>query len=315
MNRTRESLLGYGFLIPSLAVLGTFSLYPIGLAIWMSLHKCGFDGARETFLGLANYAEAFGDAEFWSALKVTVFYALGTIPATLVLSFVIANLLFMKIRGRGFYRSVYFLPFVTSAVAAAAVWKWVYHPQVEDAFGIANVVLNTIGLEGQKWLLEPRGVLTIVFGGMIPSWAAGPSLALCCVMVNSVWHALGFSVVIFLAGLSNVPTEMYDAAKIDGAGFWRTMWSVTFPMVSPTFYFLVMVSTIGAFQTFTPIYVMTAGGPAGTTTNMTMLIFDKFYTSHGTTGYAAALAIVLFGIILVLTSLQARFAGKRVHYA
>ena len=303
MRKTREKLLAYGFLAPSLAVLAAFSLYPILLALYMSFFECGFGGARESFVGLGNYAEAFRDPEFWSALKVTIFYALGVIPTTLILSFVLANVLFLNIKNRTFYRGAYFLPFVTSAVAASAVWKWIFHPQVDSPFGIANVILNTIGLEGQRWLLEPRGIFGV-----------GPSLALCCVILYGIWHALGFDIVIFMAGLSNVPREMYDAAKMDGAGFWRTMRSVTLPMVSPTFYFLVMVSTIGAFQAFTPIYVMTGGGPVRTTTNMTMLIYENFYVNHRMTGYAAGLAMVLLLIILVLTAFQAKFAGRRVHY-
>ncbi len=305
MKRTRGNLLAYAFLAPSFAVLAVFSLYPILLALWMSMFKCGFGGTLQKFIGLANYVEAATDPGFWNALKVTLFYALGTIPVTLVISFVAANLLFLNIRGRSFYRAAYFLPFVTSAVAAAAIWKWALHPQIEDPFGIANVILTHLGLPGRRWLLEPRGIF----------WGSGPSLALCCVMLNSVWHAVGFNIVIFLAGLSNVPKELYDAAKVDGAGFWHTMWSITLPMISPTFYFLVMISTIGSFQTFTSIYIMTGGGPAGTTRNITMLIYENFYVNHGMTGYAAALAIILFVMILCITGLLAKSSGRRVHYA
>lgn len=312
-----DTITGYLFLAPSLAVLGVFCLYPIALAGYMSFFKCDFGGTPQNFIGTANYTEAFADGELWDALSVTLAYAVGTIPVTLILSFVIANLLFRNIRGRAFYRAAYFLPFVTSAVAAAAVWKWVFHPQVASPFGIANVVLTRLGLSGQTWLLEPRGIFTLVaqwLGFLPPSWITGPSLALCCVMACAVWHAVGFNVVIFMAGLSNIPSELYDAAHIDGAGSWRTAWNITLPMVSPTLYFLLMISTIGAFQAFTSIYVMTAGGPVGTTRNITMLIYENFYVRHGTTGYAAALAMILFVLILVVTGVLARLAGRQVHY-
>ncbi len=309
----RDTFAGYLYLAPALLILLTFHVIPIFYAFYISLFNWRI--RQGPFVGLDNYAAALANPDFWGSLKVTVYYALGVIPANLVLSVLIGYALFQHIRGRTLYRLVYFLPYVTPVVAAALVWRWIFHAQ----YGILNFLLGLIGLPPAGWLLEPAGVIELALqplGIAPPAWAAGPSLALVAIIIFTVWHSLGFGVVIVMAGLSNIPSEVYDAARIDGAGRWATLRHVTLPLLSPTLFFLTIVSTIGAFQSFSSIYTMTDpthGGPLGTTRNATMYIFQNFF-EFTRLGYAAAVAFLLFFIVLGLTILQLRGLGPRVHY-
>jgi multiple sugar transport system permease protein len=181
---------------------------------------------------------------------VTVFYVIGTVPVAVALAFLVAFLLFQPIRLRDFIRTIYFLPYVTSTVAAGMVFMWIFNPQV----GIINSATTALGLPAQTWLLDPDPVLKKVLLGIgwtsaarIPDWLAGPSVALCVVILFSIWSSLGFDVVIYLAGLANIPAELYEAARIDGAAGWQMLRHITIPLVSPTTFFLV-VSIIRAFQ-------------------------------------------------------------------
>ena len=310
-RRPRENLAGCLYVGPAALVLGLFCVFPVCYAFYVSLHRWGL--SRQAYVGLGNYRRAFADPEFGRALLVTVYYVLGTVPVSLVLGLVIANLLAQRIRGRGVYRTVYFLPYVTSVVAAAAVWVWIFYPAEH---GLANAALARLGLPAQGWVEESRGVFGLVaghFGFHVAPWAAGPSLALVCVMVFSVWSAVGFYVVVLLAALSNVPREIYEAAAIDGATGWRRLRHITVPMISPTLFFLLIVATIRAFRVFGHIYVLASKDTERTAHNVTMLIFRTFYET-GETGYGSAIALILFAIILAVTLIQMRVAGRRVHY-
>jgi len=263
-------------------------------------------------VGFSNYARAFSDPEFGRAMVVTLYYVLGTVPVGLLLSLLVANLLAQRIRGRAFYRTVYFLPYVTSVVAAAAVWIWMLYPAPAE-WGLGNAVLKFLGIPPQRWVEESAGILQLLFGPSVPGWAAGPSLALVCVMAFSVWHALGFEVVVLLAALSNVPREIYEAAALDGATGWRRLRHITIPMISPTLFFLLIVSTIRAFRVFSHIYVLASKDTERTAHNVTMFIFRAFYELREV-GYGSAVALLLFVIILVVTLIQMRVVGARVHY-
>ncbi len=311
-----ETLLAYLYLLPAAIVLAVFHFLPVIYALYISLHRWKIK--KISFVSLANYGQVLKDARFWGSLKVTVFYVLGTVPLTLALSLFLAYLLFQKVRGLSFYRTSYFLPYITSTVAAATVWLWIFNPM----HGPLNQILGLIGLSPQRWMNEPRGIIKMMasaWGGVVPAWAGGPSLALIAVVIVSIWHYIGFDVVIFLAGLGNIPTELYDAARIDGAGRWQLFRHITLPLLSPTTFFLLIISTIGAFQSFNIIYVMTAGsgaqlgGPLHTTTTTTIYLFDQFY-NRVNIGYASAIAFVLFGIILSLTVIQNKLIGEKVHY-
>jgi len=298
------------FLFPSTLVLATFGLVPIGFALYISLFKWGL--ARERFLGLENYVRALTSPEWWNALLVTLYYVLGVVPISLVLAIVLANVLFRVARGVGAYRTVYFLPYVTSTVAAAMVWSWIFHPQ----WGVVNAVLERLHLPTQRWLLEPRGIIELLvapLGVEVPAWAAGPSLALVVLILFAIWYSIGFDTVVLLAALSNVPRELEDAARIDGASTVKLARYVTIPLLSPTLFFLAIISVIRSFQAFNHIYVLTGGGPLDTTCNATMYIFRSFY-QYTKVGYGSAAAVLLFLIIVVLTVFQTRLLSRWVHY-
>lgn len=295
-------------LAPAGAILGLFGLLPIVAAVYLSF----FDGTytQGRFVGFANYGEALTAGAFWNSVRVTAFYLAGTIPATLSIGFVAARLLLGISRGRALFRTVYFLPYITSAFAAALIWRAILNPQG----GLANSVLAAAGLPVQQWLLEPRGVLYVLTGGYVPA-GIGPSLALCCVMAFDIWHGLGFVVVILLAGLSGIPRELEDVARIDGANNWQVLWHVTLPLLTPTLYFLLLVGTIKGVQAFNSFYALTksGGNTLGTTENMVLYLFENFY-EFGRWGYGAAIATLLLILIIALTLIQARWSRRWVYY-
>lgn len=296
-------------LAPALAIIGVFGVLPVLYAIYLSLHDGQY--ARGAFAGLANYREALGRPAFWNSVRVTGWYILGTVPATIVMAFCLARLLAGITRARALFRTIYFLPYITSAYAAALVWRAMLHPQG----GFANALLGWLGLPAQQWFLEPRGVLHLVSGGALPP-DMGPSLALCCVIAFDIWHGLGFAVVILLAGLSAVPRELEEAARVDGAGPLRVLWHVTLPVISPSIYFLFILGTIKSLQAFNSFYAMTqsGGNTLGTTENLVLYLFAQFY-ENGRWGYGSAIAVLLLAAIIGLTMLQAVLARRWVHYA
>lgn len=309
----RASIPAYLYLLPAVVILGLFHFLPIFYAFYISLFN--WRVAQGPFVGLGNYQRAFDQPDFWNSIVVTVFFVLGTVPVSLCLAFLIAYLLFQQIAGRGLYRVLYFLPYVTSVVAAALAWKWIFHRD----YGILNAVFGLFEFTQQKWLQEPTGVFRLMGQGLgisVPPELAGPSLALVAVMIFSIWHGLGFDIIILLAGLTNIAPELYDAARIDGARGLRLLRHITIPLLSPTLFFLSTVSIIRSFQAFIQIFILTGsseGRPIGTTQAITLYIFDNFY-SNSRIGYGAAVAFILFFIILTLTGIQLRVVGRRVHY-
>jgi multiple sugar transport system permease protein len=226
-------------------------------------------------------------------------------------------LLNQKIRALGFYRTVYFLPVVTSLVAVSMVWKWIFHPRL----GLLNYFLQVLGGGSLQWLEEPRGIFEMAAAGLNWSWwpdgFAGPSLALIAVIVVAIWRGIGYNIVIFLAGLQNIPDQYYEAARIDGANPRQVFWKVTWPLLSPTTFYVLLSTTIVSFQVFTQIYLMTGppvGGPMGTTKVIVYYLFEKGFDAGGNMGYASAVALILFGIILTLTLVQRRIVERRVYY-
>ncbi len=301
------------FLLPAGIILVTFQFLPIFYAFFISLHRWGL--VREGFAGGANYAQLLHDPVFWKSLVNTTWFVLGTAPVGIGLSLLIALLLFGELRARGFFRTLYFLPYITSTVAAALAWSWIYNPQ----YGVLNFLIGKAGGTPQKWLMDPHGVFGMVARGAgmeLPAWAQGPSLALVAIIVMTIWNSLGFNIIVFLAGLGAVSKEYQEAARIDGAGEMAVFRHVIWPLLTPTTFFLLIINTIRAFQAFNQVYVMTQpnpGGPLGTTQVVTVFIFKTFY-ERTNMGYGAALAFALFVIILALTLIQFRLAGEQVNY-
>jgi multiple sugar transport system permease protein len=312
----RELLRGLAYIAPAGIVILVFRVVPILAAFGVSFYYVMM-GKIVGFAGLSQYKMLFSDPEFWNSLVNTSYFVIGTVPVSIFLSLFIAILLNQKIKALGAYRTIYFLPVVTSMVAIAMVWKWLYHPRL----GLFNYLLSAVGGNPLLWLEEPRGIFQIAAGSLglsLPAWLAGPSLALVAITVTNLWRGIGYNVVIFLAGLQNIPGEYYEAAKIDGAGRFQTFWKITWPLISPTTFYVLIMTTIVSFQVFTLVYLMTGppvGGPLGTTKVLVYYIFEKGFESGGDMGYASCVALVLFVIVLSLTLIQRRLIERRVHYS
>lgn len=309
-GRLREILFGYALLAPALILLAVFEFFPILYGLYISL--CNWRLGCAELVGAENYLRAFRDPQVWHALLVTTTYSLMSVPVQLGLGLFFAYLLFQKVRGRELFRLVFFLPYVTSTVASAAVWTYLYNPDR----GLINTVLGALGLPQPRWLAEPTGVFALIARGLgveLPAWAHGPSLALVAVFIYTTWVFVGYDITVFLAGLGNIPAELYDAARVDGAGGWALFRHVTIPLLSPTTFFLSIITVIGTFKAFNHIYIMTMGGPGTATTTASIYIFRQLY-EYNRYGYSAALSFLLFSVILVLTIVQNRVAGRRVVY-
>jgi len=309
-RRTREALSAGLYLLPAISVLLAFRIVPILLSVRMSLYDWRMAGPVD-FLGLANYAAVLKDPGFWRSLLNTGWYIAFEVPVTLFLSLLIALLLNQRIRGLGIYRTIYYLPVVTSIVAVSVVWKWLLNPER----GLLNYIISWFGAGGVRWLQDPRGLFEIVSGANLPPALHGPSVALLSLVIMGVWKALGYNIVIFLAGLQNIPRTYYEAARIDGAGRLRTFWKITWPLISPTTYYVLIMSCIAAFETFAQVWMMTSppGGPLGTTRTVMYYFYENSFDLWRL-GYGASIAFIAFIIILLLTIFQRVFLEKRVHY-
>jgi multiple sugar transport system permease protein len=314
--RRWEAIQGYGFLFPALLLLLLFHLLPVFYALFLSLYDARVFRdmwSPGPFIGAGNYGRLLTSSEFAQSLGNTVWFAGITVPLGLILAVLFAQLLNARIWGRTGYRVTYFLPYVTSTVAAAVVWRWIFQPRV----GVANSVLEWLGLPGQQWADEPRGIFLLLgqfIGLPIDGWLSGPSLALVTVALVSVWYSVGFNTVIALAGLTTIPVDLYEAARIDGAGRWRLFRDITLPLLTPTLLFLLVVETIRSFQSFDFFYQMMAAQPVPGAKVVTIFLYQQGFKSFNL-GYAAAIGMVLFAIIFVLTLLQFRATRSRVVYA
>lgn len=256
---------------------------------------------------------AAGDKDLWKGLKVTVFFAVGTVPFQLAISLFLSILLFQKLVGTNAFRIIYFIPYVTPAIASAAVFKQMFSNRHSAP---VNMFLQSLGMEPLQWLFEAKGIFTLIgenLGINVPLWAAGPSLALLVVIIHSIWTYVGYDTVIYLAGLGNIPTELIDAAEVDGASKWDVFRHITFPLLSPTTYFLSLISIIGTFKAFNTIWIFRESIALGTTDTFSVAIFIEFFEKLRY-GYASAMAFVLFAIILALTLINNKIQGSRVFY-
>ncbi|GAB4471705.1 MAG: hypothetical protein Kow00124_09060 [Anaerolineae bacterium] len=253
---------------------------------------------------------AKADGVFLNSLIITVYYALGSVPIQLALGMILAYLLYQNIRGKEFFRMLFFLPYVTPVVATAVVFRTIFSPR-ETA--IANQFLGLFGIPAQDWLFEPQRVTELLFGWQGTGFFAGPSLALVSIIIYGVWSYVGYDAVIFLAGLGSIPGDLYEAAEIDGANKFQQFRYITLPLLSPVTFYLSLIAFIGTFKAFNHIYVMRHPTAQNTVDTASLVIFDTFYKSNQF-GYAAAQAILLFLIILALTQVQNKVFGERVFY-
>jgi ABC-type sugar transport system permease subunit len=341
LRRNIRRTSGWGgllYILPALILLLVFEVWPIFFSIYVSLWR--WDVKPLDFIGLGNYQTLFADGfitrdykgdlvpgEVANTLLVTIYYVLATVPVVIGLSFIFAFLLFRGVKGQGVFRTLYFLPYITASVAVAMVFTLIFNPKL----GIANAAMEKIGLPTQTWLQDPTPALKAwtTWGGSsvfdsVPDWLAGPSIALVVVCIYSIWSSLGYAIVIYLAGLTSIPRDLADAARLDGASEWTVMRTIIWPLLTPTTAFLVITSTIGSFQAFNPIFTLTrgsglgrseAGAPLDTTLTITVYIFRNFYERTNAVGYASAVAIFLSLLLLALTLLQFRWYGRSAHHA
>jgi multiple sugar transport system permease protein len=286
----RKSYLeGLQFLAPSMLLLLAFVVTPLIFSLYLSTHQWDIISASKPFVGLDHYFKLVKDAQFWNSLKNTAIFTLQ-VPVGMMISLLVAMMVNQRLKGVNFFRTLFFLPSVTSFVAIALVWQWMYHPQ----FGLANFLLGKLGLGPYPWLTNPQ-------------------MALISIMILTVWMGIGYQMVIFLAGLQGIPENLYEAARIDGASVWQRFRHVTFPQLMPTTFFVLVTSVIGSFQVFTPVFVMTEGGPARSTDVVMYHIYQSAW-EYLRMGEASAMSWFLFLVILIATYLQFKLLGKRVTY-
>ncbi|MBA3319364.1 MAG: sugar ABC transporter permease [Gemmatimonadales bacterium] len=281
------------FLAPALVLIGCFFFLPVAASLLLSFTDFDIyaiaDLGNVRLLGLRNYSELVSSPMFRTALKNTVYFVVVGGPLTVAVSLGAALLVNARlVRFRSFFRTLYFAPFVTTLVAVAIVWRYLYHPE----YGLLNYALGAFGIEPVDWLGDPR-------------WAMP------AIILLAVWKNFGYHMLIFIAGLQAIPEELYEAAYLDGAGPWRRFRHVTLPMLGPTLAFVGLVTMIGFFQLFAEPYVMTQGGPLRSTTSLVLLMYEEGFR-WWRMGYAAAVAFVLFLVVLAVMLVQRRVRREEV---
>ncbi|MBI3039029.1 sugar ABC transporter permease [bacterium] len=283
--------MAYWYLMPVLSVLLLFHVIPIFYAMAMSCYEWDLIGAPE-WVGSSNFSRLMYDPMFWKSIWNTLVFTFISVPLSIASALFVALLLNNHISGIGFYRTVYFLPVITSINAVAIVWNFIYHPD----YGLLNKLLAIAGVSGQNWLQDPF-------------WAMP------CIILMSVWKGLGYNVIIFITGLHNIPKHLYEAARIDGASLWQQFRHITWPLLSPTTYFVFVMSVIGSFQVFSQVYMMTPrGGPLKSTMVVVFYLYQKAFEKFEF-GYALAIAFVLFLMIFAITLFNKLYLEKKVHYS
>lgn len=266
-------------LLPSLIGMSAFYILPVVSSLVLSFTKWDLLTPIQ-WIGVDNFVAALADPTVQQALRNTLMFILGYLPSVVAIGLGLALLLNRKLKGRTVFRAIYFVPVVTSWVAVSLVWKWLLNPQ----YGLVNFGLALIGIKGPGWLFDPN-------------WAMAG------VVLTSIWKDIGFVTVIYLAGLQEIPENLGEASDLDGATAWQKFWSVTWPMLAPTTFFVTTISLISSFQVFDQVFIMTGGGPVGATTTMVQLIYKNAF-SYGQMGYASAISWVLFAFIFAVTVAQ-----------
>ena len=290
-SKRNEWIVAYIFIAPLVIGLIVFYIYPFFQNFWFSFNEVNRFNVS-TFTGLQNYKNLLKDKELYQTLGNTLKYVVITVPIGICLSLFLAALLNSKIKGTSIYRTIFFLPSVTMSVAIALVWKWMYNGD----FGILNMFLGVFGMKGQNWLSNPK-------------------LALYMVMIVGIWMSVGYNTIIFLAGMQGISQTYYEAASLDGAGPVKQFFKITIPLVTPTIFFVMITSIIGGFQVFDTIYMMIGKTSlAYEKTQTLVMMFYRYAFDYGEKGYAAAISIFSFAIILLITIFQFAMQKKWINY-
>ena len=289
-NRGREAIEAYILILPTIIGLIVFTASPVLASLYYSFTRWNLLSTPK-WQAFDNYIELLTeDPLFWITIKNTAYYVVGTVPTGTVLALFLAIALNQKIRFVAVFRTIYFLPVVSSVVAISVLWLWLY----QSDFGLINELLRFMGFRGVRWLSSV-------------TWAMP------AIMIMSIWHGLGYNIVIFIAGLQGIPQDYYEAATVDGANSWHKFVNITIPLLSPVTFFVLTLSVINSFQVFAQAYVMTRGGPVNATKTIVYYLFQQGFENFHM-GYASALAYVLFVIIVSLTLFQFWFQKRWVHY-
>jgi multiple sugar transport system permease protein len=288
LRRARHEWTAYAFITPAFVVFSVFTAFALFFLLYMTFHEWSIIQPQKPFVGLDNYRDLVHDERFRRSVINTFYYTGAQVPLTMAVGLGIALLLNLPLRGRGVMRTMFFLPNITPLVVVAIVWKWLYNGD----FGLFNFYLLKLHLIDQPLL-----------------FLADKNLAMPSVVLMQVWNGVGFAMVVYLAGLQAIPEELYEAAKVDGAGPFQRLRRITLPMLRPSTIFLVVIEIIFAFQIFTQIFVMTSGGPVDRTTTVVYYIYEsafKFFEM----GYASTVAFALFLMLFVFTLAQIRIQRR-----
>lgn len=292
-KRTLNTWYWAWFLIaPTIIGLIILNIIPIFQTFYMSFFKSGDFGRGNIFVGLQNYKHMFQDTQVWGAVLNTLLYTVIVVPITVIIALVVAVLLNTKIKGRDVYRTIYFIPMVAAPAAVTMIWKWLYNYK----FGLINHMLSKIGIKGINWIDDPN-------------------VALISVIIIGIWSAIGYDMVLFLAGLQEIPKDYYEASNIDGASHVRQFFSITVPLLSPTLFFVVVTSIITSMQVFDVIYMMVdVTSPAYNKTVSLVYLFYNNSFKYANKGYGSAIVMLLLAIIMVITVIQVKAQKKWVNY-
>ncbi|MFS0859946.1 carbohydrate ABC transporter permease [Paenibacillus taichungensis] len=278
------------FTLPALIPLLIFWLGPLGYIVYLSFTDWDFMSPDKLFVGLDNYSYLLTNSEFYRSLKVTLLFGLGSVVPTIVGGLALAMLMNSKIKSSGLFRTLLFSPWVTPTVAVSIAWSWIFEPEV----GLANLLLGWVGLSPIGWLKDQN-------------WA------LVAVLIVTLWKSIGWSMVFYLVALRNLPSDLLEAASIDGAGSWDKFRSITLPLISPTTFFLSIILTIQSLQAYDQINVMTQGGPAGSTRTLLYMYYQSAFESFNV-GEASSIAVVIILICVLLSGVSFLLGRRLVHY-
>src|SRR3954451_8018931 len=288
----RKQWSAYLFLAPCLLLFSVFTAFSVSYAFYLSFHKWNVREPQKPYVGLDNYHRLLHDQHFRDAIVNTLYYSLGLVPTTTILGLLIALLLNTQIRARGVFRALFYMPVITPLVIASIVWKWV----LNGDYGLLNYYLIKLHIINDPLL-----------------WLSDKRLAMPAVIITNVWKSVGFAMIVYLAGLQAIPQDYYDAAKVDGASGFRRLRDITIPLLSTSTFFIIIILLLGSLQAFTQIFVMTNGGPVGSTTTVIFYIYQYAFKRFEM-GYASAMAFALFVMMLGFTLLQMRFFYREHDY-
>jgi ABC-type sugar transport system permease subunit len=289
-RKRKDTLFAWFTILPALSIQVVFIYAPLIWAFFISFFRWNMIRPMR-FVGLANYERMFTRAEFWDSLRITFIYVLGTVPTSIFIGLGLALLMNMEwLKFKGLFRTAFYIPVITAMAAAAVIWSWIFEP----SYGFLNWFLSLFGIEGVGWLSDP-------------------DYSLQALMIVGVWKRIGYNMVLFLAGLQVIPKTLYEVADIDGASKFSKFLNITWPLLSPTTLFVVILQFIASFRVFVSVSVMTQGGPSKSTRVITYYLYQQAFENMKF-GYSSAIAVFMFGLMLIFTILQFKASKRRTFY-